>query len=265
MLGLKRRSKALPWTFNGAAFTSKSCFYRWKRKNSPKRGFPCCSHSHPLWKDWWWWGVSLGDCCERYDHFHSYNCSFHRDFLCLWAGHSSSFEPKMYPKNDFNCFELVHIHVGCEGELEQQPKGEGFPSRATLELILQPAARLRSDRHCSHPSSGKTAWPWLIFPSDILGGGLLLPIFPARWSLFLLCSSPCVRNREETGMPAAQQETQTFSPGCSWQCVQQVSPKKLSLTSAVSFSTSGHQAACCLHSKSQNLLSLHPPSRNLSF
>lgn len=81
-------------------------------------------------------------------------------------------------------------------------EGEGFPSRATLELIFHPGARLRSDRHCSHPSTGKTAWPWLMFPSDILGGGLLFPIFPARSSLFLLCSSPCVRNREETGMPA---------------------------------------------------------------
>lgn len=64
-------------------------------------------------------------------------------------------------------------------------------------------------------------------------------------------------------MPAAQQEAQTIFPGCSWQCVQQVSPQKLSLSSAVSFSTSGHQAARCLHSKSQNLLSLHPPSMAL--
>lgn len=31
----------------------------------------------------------------------------------IWADHSSTSEPHLYPpKKDFNCFELVHIHVG---------------------------------------------------------------------------------------------------------------------------------------------------------
>lgn len=104
-------------------------------------------------------GASLGDCCERYSHFHLYNCSFHRDFPCsgTWADHSSIFESNLYPKKDFSCFALVLTHAGGEGELEQQLRGEGSTSRAMLELIFQPVARLRSDRHSSNPSSGKTA------------------------------------------------------------------------------------------------------------
>lgn len=70
-------------------------------------------------------------------------------------------------------------------------------------------------------------------------------------------------------MPAVKQEPPkspdffSRTPGAPRNVFSKFTPKMPYLTSAVSFSTSGHQAVHRLQSKSQSVLSLHPPSMAL--
>lgn len=96
-----------------------SIFYRWKRKNlptpvQPRESFlavPISTLSGRAGAGGelhWGTAVSIITILTR-------TIAISTEFFPasgIWADHSSTFEPNLYPKKDSSCFELVHTHVG---------------------------------------------------------------------------------------------------------------------------------------------------------
>jgi len=167
------------------------------------------------------------------------------------------------------------------GEAERWPRGEGsiWNNPATeltftacikaqvRQAVLRPQQSVLGN---GHVLTDKTARPNLdrrIFPSDFLGGGLFLPVSPARRQVFLRHSSyirspPFIRNGAGTRMPAAKREAPQspdfFSRtlGAPRSVFSKFSPQVPYLPSAVSLGTSGHQAVHHLHCKLRISLSV---------